>query len=927
MKRLLSAAIVIGMFGILGAPAQALAAFGLETASFKVENQDGSEAIQAGAHPFAVTTQFSVNSFEDPELGLVPEGAVKDIAIHFPPGVVGNPDAIAPCSNDDFTSLKEGGNICPEATIIGAVELVVGFAEHEFYRVPLYNLEPAPGHAAKVGFVVLGVPVTIDVGVNPLPPHDLIAEGSDVSQAIRFYGVKVSVWGNPASPIHDSERGHCYATPQTDSCPVDIPEKPFLTSPRSCSGPLQSRFEIDSWQDPAARLAYPVQSEAGMAGCSGLEFAPKVSSQLTSGQASSPSGLRFDLDIQDDGLTAPGGTAGSDIKKAEVLLPEGVTLNPAAASGLAACSEADLARESAFSDPGAGCPQSSKLGEVEVETPLLEGKILHGQIFAATPYQNPFGSLIALYMVIKDPELGIFVSQPGKVELDPATGQVKTTFGEPGFEVPQFPFSHLRFRFREGQRAPLVAPATCGSYETKAVFTPWANPEAPYTTTASFEVSSGCTQGTAPFDPGFSAGSVSNAAGAYSPFDIRITRGSGEQELTRFSAVLPKGVTGKLAGLVRCSDEAIASAAQRSGALELAMPSCPAASKIGETTAGAGAGSELTWVGGSLYLAGPFAGDPLSVVAITPAVAGPFDLGTVVVREGLDLDPETGEVRVDGGAANPIPHILQGVPLRLRDLRIDNNRPDFTLNPTSCEEKHSRATLVGSGEDASNPGDDRPVSLSARYQASSCASLAFKPKLSLQLKGGTKRNRFPALTAKLTFPPGGSQANTAGATVILPHSAFLESSHIGTTCTRVQFAADQCPPASVYGKAVARTPLLDEPLEGPVYLRSNGGERQLPDLVVALHGVVDIDLVGYVDSVKARLRTRFQNVPDAPVSSFVLKMDGGRKGLIVNSQNLCDHRGRAQQRLVAQNGMEAKGRPPVQALGCGKKGNRKPGKR
>ncbi len=556
---------------------------------------------------------------------------------------------------------------------------------------------------------------------------------------------------------------------------------------------------------------------------------------------------------------------------------------------------------------------------MEVRTPLLEGKLLRGQIYVATQDANPFGSLIALYMVIADPELGISVKLAGKVDPDPQTGQLITTFGEAGHEIPQFPFSHFRFRFREGARAPLITPPRCGAYETTATFTPWANPNAPYTTTATFHIGSGpggtpCpAPGPLPFTPGFEAGSIDNAAGSYSPFYMRLTRPDGQQDLTRFDAVLPPGVSGKIAGLARCADAAIALAATKSARQELAAPSCPEASRVGRTLAGAGAGSALTWVPGSLYLAGPYAGAPLSVVAITPAQAGPFDAGTVVVREALALDPTSAQVRVDGGASDPIPHILKGIPLHLRELRVFTDRPGFTLNPTSCEPSHTLSALFGSYLNPLSPVDDMPAYLAARYQAASCASLGFKPRLDLRLKGGTRRSAHPALRAELRARPG--DANIGAANVILPRSAFLENAHIGTICTRPRFAAGTCPKASIYGRARAFTPLLDEPLEGPVYLRANGGARQLPDLVADLRGTVDIELVGYIDAVNARIRTRFLT-PDAPVSRFVLNMKGGKKGLIANSANLCKAKQRASAYLRGQNGRRHDFKPLVRALGC-----------
>jgi hypothetical protein len=887
------------------AAAPAAADFGLKDLAFSFEKEGGSPATQAGSHPFSVTTAIAVNAKPDPEQGEVPEGSLKDLRVDLPPGLVGDRDAVPKCSGADFATIVNAGTTCDDESAVGFADLKIAlpFEQPATYRVAVYSLEPTPGAAARFGLVALGVPVTFTAGVNPDPPHNLFVSVESIAQPVRFFSSVVHIWGNPVSPIHDDERGRCATS--NDECPVELPEKPFLTSPRSCSGPLPVRFRARSWQDLGTWLDYPLQTVEEMEGCADLGFSPEISSTPTSQAADSPSGLDFHLDIDDEGLVSPAGDAkaDSDIKKAVVTLPEGVTVNPSAAAGLAACSEAGFAAESVDSGPGEGCPQASKIGEVEVETPLLGGELLRGAVFVATQGQNPFHSMLALYMVIKDPGLGILVKLPGRVDLDPRTGQLVTTFGEPPYEIPQFPFSHLRFHFRAGPRAPLVTPPACGEYATRAVFTPWANPGSPFTATAPFKIdrgaAGGCPAGgAAPFAPGFEAGSVGNTAGSYSPFFVRLTRNDGEQEITRFSSLLPPGLLGRIAGVAKCPESAVEVAKAKSGRAELASPSCPEGSRIGRTLGGAGAGPVLTYVPGSLYLGGPYAGDPLSVIAITPGVAGPFDVGTVVIREGLDLDPETAQVQVDGAHADPIPHILAGIPLRLRDLRVYADRPRFTLNPTSCDPSQVRATLFGSSLDVFDLADDAPVALASRYQAARCARLAFKPGLSFRLKGGTGRGDYPALKTVVVPRPG--DANIGRAVVTLPHSAFLEQAHIRTVCTRVQFRADRCPPGSIYGRVKAKTPLLDETLKGPVYLRSS--DNPLPDLVFALRGVVDVDVVARIDSRRGRIRATLKSVPDAPVSRFVLEMQGGRKGLIVNSRNLCAHESRAIADLRGQNG-------------------------
>ena len=395
---------------------------------------------------------------------------------------------------------------------------------------------------------------------------------------------------------------------------------------------------------------------------------------------------------------------------------------------------------------------------------------------------------------------------------------------------------------------------------------------------------------------------------------MRLTRHDGDQDLTRFSTVLPKGLVGRIAGVSQCSEAEIAQLRTKTGLEEKAHPSCPANSELGNTWAGAGVGSQLTYVPGKLYLAGPINGAPLSVVAVTPAVAGPFDVGVVVVREALTLDPVTGQVRVDGSKSDPIPHILAGIPLSVRDVRVMVDRPNFTLNPTNCSRFQVLATIGGGGIDPFSIADDTSVDVSSKFQAADCAALGFKPKLSLTLKGGTRRGDYQSLTAVVR--PRSGDANIGAAAVTLPHSAFLANEHIRTVCTRVQFAAGAgngvgCPPGSIYGRARAVTPLLDDPLEGPVYLRSSS--HPLPDVVVALHGLVDIELSGQTDSVNEGIRNTFASVPDAPASKFTLELFGGKKALIVNSRNLCQgSKQKATAHFTGQNGAVHDFRPVVQ---------------
>ncbi|MGC1851177.1 MAG: hypothetical protein WA687_01915, partial [Solirubrobacterales bacterium] len=767
-------------------------------------------------------------------------------------------------------------------------------------------------------------------------------------QVIPVLGSVIQLWGVPADPAHDSVRGACngqFAFGKFSelnfeggfsSCPTDAEPRAFLNLPGSCVGPAETRYEAASWQNPTKWIsggsishdnAVPPNPQ-GFTGCGKLGFNPEIESKPTADSAESGTGLEFDVDFPVSGLTNPDGLLESQAKKAVVTLPEGMTINPSVGEGLGVCTPADLNRETVNSDPGEGCPNPSKIATVDIDTPIVEEGV-EGSVFLAqqddpsttTPgAENPFDSLIALYMVVKNPNLGVLVKLPMLVEPDPNTGRLRVTLDN----SPQLPFNHFHLHFKEGVRAALVTPPACGTYTTEAKFYPWSDPDNPRTVLSDFQITRGkgggpCPPGgIPPFGPDFEAGSVNNNAGSFSPFNMRLTREDGEQNMTKFSSILPPGVLGSLAGVSKCPDSAVDVAKGKTGREELASPSCPANSLIGHTLAGAGVGSALTYVKGYTYLGGPYKGAPLSVISVTPALAGPFDAGTVVVRLGLDLNPKTAEVEVDGAASDPIPHILKGIVLKVRDLRVYVDRPNFTLNPTSCDESSAKATLFGSYLNVFDPADDVAADLSTRYQAANCLNLGFKPKLALNLKGGTKRGGHPGLTA--TYTPRKGDANIEGLVVRLPRSAFLDQAHIKTICTRVQFAADACPENARYGFIRAWTPLLDEPLAGPVWLRSS--DHKLPDLVFDLHGLVDVEVSTRIDSAKGGIRATVEDSPDAPLSKVVLRMQGAKKGLIVNSRDLCLKKSRANVQFSGHNGKQLSANPVMRAQ-CGGKSKAK----
>jgi hypothetical protein len=918
-KLRLCALAVLAFAALALAAPSAQAAFGFKAVDLSFTEADESDATLAGSHPFAMTATVDFNTKIDPEKGEVVDDFTKDLIVDLPAGFVVNPTAVPYCSNADFlASTGEVLSLCPDAAAVGTVEARQPGALGGD-KAAVYNLEPTFGEPAKLGFHILGVTVILSGGIRNEGDYHAFSTLLDQSQAEEVSGATLVLWGNPADPAHDEVRGNCFGEPQPGGCPAQIegtpiPPTPYITLPRSCTGPLETLFRADSWADPGS-FVEATATGPEMEGCEDLGFGPVPSIEPSTQSAESSSGLDFDLEIDDPGFTEPEERADSDVKAIRVTLPEGVTVNPSAGEVLGSCTAAQFAAESLSAAAGEGCPANSKLGTLQVTTPLL-AEPLGGSLYLAQQddpattapgAENPFDSMLALYTVIESPRYGIFVKQAGLVEADPATGQLTTTFAG----LPQLPFSGLHLHFFDGPRAALVTPPACGSYQAEVQLTPWAAPEAPLQATASFTVSSGiaggpCPAGERPFAPGFGGGTLDNTAGSYSPLVMKLTRSDADQEITRLSAILPPGLLGKLAGVAKCPEEAIAAAGQKSGRAEQATPSCPASSQLGHVLAGAGVGSALTYVPGTIYLAGPFGGDPLSVVVITPAVAGPVDAGTVVIREALTLNPLTAQVEIDGAASDPIPRILKGIPLKLRDLRVAVDRPGFTLNPTNCNPLRIAAAVTGSPSLASP---------SVPFNATACAALAFRPALKLRLSGGTHRNSHPKLRAELRARPG--DANISGATVLLPHSMFLEQGHIRTICTRVQFAAKACPKGSVYGHARATTPLLDEPLEGPVYLRANGGERELPDLVADLRGIVEIEVVGFIDSRHARLRSRFQSVPDAPVTKFVLTMQGQKKGLIAASENLCAKKQRAHAVFRGQNGRRRAFNPKIAVAGCG----------
>jgi hypothetical protein len=483
--------------------------------------------------------------------------------------------------------------------------------------------------------------------------------------------------------------------------------------------------------------------------------------------------------------------------------------------------------------------------------------------------------------------------------------------------LPQLPYSHLDVHFRAGQRAPLASPPTCGGYLVQTALNPWVDPQIVAHATSSFLITKGingasCPTNPPPFAPQSQSGDVNSNAGSYTPFYLHLTRSDGDQEITSYSALLPPGLTGKLAGIPYCPDAAIEAAKRETGVGELEHPSCPAASEIGHTVTGYGLGSVLTYAPGKLYLAGPYHGSPFSIVAVDSALVGPFDLGVVIVRSAIKVNPLTTQVSIDSAGSDPIPHILGGIPLHLRDIRVYISRPEFTLNPTSCEPSSVSSTMTGSAAPFTNPFDISATAVN-HFQVSNCSSLSFAPKMSIKLFRNARR-AYPALRAVVRERPG--DANIGRTVVTLPSTEFLAQEHLDSVCTTHQFAEEKCPAGSVYGHVSATSPLMEKPLEGPVYLRSSP-QRLLPDLVADINGQVHLVIVGHIESAGAGgMRASFEGLPDAPASKFVFSLDGGKKGLLQNGANVCSAHALAVAHVIGQDNDSETLKVPVKGK-CG----------
>jgi uncharacterized repeat protein (TIGR01451 family) len=870
---------------------------------------DGLSDSQAGSHPYEFVTSFALNTALGLEGKVEPAaGDVKDVRVALPPGLAGNPTVAPRCTAQQFNTRGPGStaehsyNDCPNGSVVGLIEAHVEGGGR--YVEPVYNLVPPAGMPAQLGFQVQSAEFYVDTKVRTEGDYGITGYLTDVTEVQRVTSATVTLWGVPAEPVHDLLRGSCLSIfgASLGSCPAGVAAKPFLRLPTSCAGTLSTEMRFDTWSSPDETLPLHESSVGASPGeCSALQFSPTIAVRPTSTVADSPTGLHVDLHVPQS--EDPGGLAEADLKDATVTLPAGVVVNPSQASGLVGCPLEGPEGVNLKSPQPGHCPDASTIGSVEVNTPLLE-KPLTGAVYVAQqgnagPAQgsNPFGSLLAIYVVVEGS--GVVVKLAGHVEVNPSTGQLATTFSE----NPQLPFEDFKLDFFNGPRAPLVTPPACGAYATTTSLTPWSAPDSgpPASPSDAFRISSGCSGG---FSPSFTAGTTSNQAGGFSPLSVTLSRGDGEQRLAAVQVHMPPGLLGKIAGIPVCG-EAQANAG-----------TCSAASQIGTATAGAGAGPDPVFVPEAgqppnpVYLTGPYRGAPFGLSIVTHALAGPFDLGSVIVRAAISIDPHTAQITVSTDPSGPygIPTILQGIPLDLRTVNVTTNRPGFMFNATNCAAMTMGATIT------STTGASAGVT--SPYHAVNCAVLPFKPTFTVSTQGKTSKANGASLDVKVAQKPG--EANIQKVDVSLPLALPSRLTTLQKACSETQFAANPagCPAGSLVGTATAHTPVLNAPLTGPAFLVSHGGAA-FPDLDVVLQGEgIEIELVGNTDIKKGITFSRFETVPDAPISTFELNLPESPHSVLAAVGNLCDKSLVMPTTIVGQNGAQVTHSTKISVTGC-----------
>jgi uncharacterized repeat protein (TIGR01451 family) len=882
-------------------------------------------SVQAGGHP-DITNTFGFSSVNAAD-SLA--GEPKNLTYRLPPGFASDFAGTPACTNAEFVSDE-----CPVDSQVGFTTVDVQSFETssqgEYGSViePVYNLVPETGVLATIAFNFADN--FFIEGQITLRPGDYGANVTfhNIDDAlVSIVGGSLTVWGVPADPIHNPLR----AIPAVAGYKFGVSDEgvastPYFTNPTTCGAPLSSEFQVDSWEEPG-HIATAQTADGSMFGCDSLAFEPQIETQPSASSAETPTGLNVNLESPQHYENAYG-LVSSPYNDVKVVLPEGMTLNPSAGAGLQACTEAEYAYEGETlePEPGKGCPRESKLGTIHSRSPAISEEVV-GSLYLAKPYENKFDSLVAVYVVARIPNRGVIVTAAGRVELNKETGQITTVFEE----SPQLPISDLVFTFHQGATSPLVTPPTCGTFTAGAVLNPWSVPLRENSLTSQFEITSGVNSGpcpsggTPPFAPKVVSGTGDNDAGAYSPFYLRIIREDGEQEVTRFSTVFPPGITGKLAGIPLCPQADVEAARHVTGQEELEHPSCPAASEIGHTIVSAGVGTVLAQAPGKVYLAGAYHGAGLSVVSITAAKVGPFDLGTVVIQFTLRINQTSAQVEVDGETSDPIPHIIDGIVVHVREIRAYINREQFIINPTNCNLLGVSDTITGAGADYAIPADQVPVTVSSPFQAADCSSLGFKPVFKASTSARTSRIDGASLHVTLNLPEEGGpgkEANVARVKVSLPKQLPSPLKTLQKACTEKVFAENpgNCPVSSRVGEVKVLTPILANPLTGPAYFVSHGGAKY-PELIMVLSGEngIQVDVHGETFISKQGITSAtFSTVPDVPFSQFELTFPEREYPALTANGNLCKGSLVMPTEMVGQNGMVLDQSTKISVTGCPK---------
>jgi hypothetical protein len=925
--RFIALAVIVA--GLLFAPASAPAEVGAHSqlASFSATPL----STQAGAHgDLLVSFDFDLNA--RPALPCKCNWP-RDVIVNTPPGLVGFPTRIPRCTSAEFAT-----HTCPADSQIGVVYIDVSFTTA---TEAVYNMVPHPGEAALVAFetpYLQDPPLYTSFTVRTESDFGLEAKSFGILRVVELAKVHLLLWGVPGDPFHDALRwpfggyskeaigefdagsyqGSCQAVDTTSQIvqginPFRAPEgfcsegfgkngdppptpynatvESFLTNPTNCAGFQSASIDVLAYD---LGIDHASSSVPGMTGCELLSFNPSLTAKPTTTQADSSSGLDVNLEVPQP--PSPEAPSPSQIRATRMVLPEGFTVNSNAADGKQACTD----QQARFGTrEQAQCPEQSKIGTLAIHSSALPG-VLPGALYLGEPQP---GNRYRVFLTADG--FSLHIKLAGRAVPNPETGQLAIVFEN----LPQAPFEQFTLHVFGGERGLLATPTQCGTYPVKTTFTPWDDALPEQTSTQFFTIDSGpggdpCPPSSRPFAPSMSAGVIDSTAGAHTDFSLRVDRADGDQTLAGLAVTTPPGFSATLKGIPYCPQAAIDRLSLRSysGLAEQASPACPAASQIGMVSADAGAGSKPGNNPGKVYLAGPYKGAPLSLLVVIPATAGPYDLGVVPIRTAIEVDPLTARVTA---VSDPLPQILEGIPLRTRKVFVDLDRKSFVLNPTNCDRLSVDATVTGD--------QGASVALSNPFQVANCADLDYGPKLRLKLTGGIERRGHPAIHAVLTAASG--EANSRRISVTLPKGELLDNGHIGTVCTRVAFAKKTCPDSSRLGRAEVVTPLLDQPLSGNAYLRSSSHE--LPDLVLDLDGQIHVEAVGRIDSVNARLRTTFEAIPDVPVSRITLDLLGGSKGLLQNSESLCAAPKRATVRMIGQNGRALTRHPKLQ-IPCGK---------